>query len=29
VDYLHPAYGDEDTAVARSLDYLRTLLPSG
>ena len=29
VDYLHPAYGDEDTAVGRSLDYLRTLLPSG
>lgn len=28
VDYLHPAYGDEDTAVARSFDYLRTLLPS-
>ena len=27
VDYLHPAYGDEDAAVARSLDYLRTLLP--
>lgn len=30
VDYLHPAYrGDEDAAVARSLGYLRTLLPSG
>jgi len=26
VDYLHPAYGDEDAAVARSLSYLRRLV---
>ena len=28
VDYLHPHYGDEDAAIARSLDYLRGLLAS-
>ena len=26
IDYLHPAYGDEDQAVAQSVDYLRKLL---
>jgi sugar phosphate isomerase/epimerase len=29
VDYLHPAYGEEDAAVRRSLDYLRGLVPPG
>lgn len=29
VDYLHPQYGDEDAAIARSLDYLRGLVASG
>jgi hypothetical protein len=26
VDYLHPKYGDEDRAVAKSVKYLKTLL---
>ena len=26
IDYLHPAYGEEDQAVAQSVDYLRRLL---
>jgi sugar phosphate isomerase/epimerase len=26
IDYLHPAFGDEDDAIAASLDYLRARL---